>query len=525
MYNNLKLLKKNIYLLPFFCGFIYFLFIFIKVPIVADRWMEQITYYDLQDTWRVLFDQIRWMQKANARVFSNLLSLLFDKNVYVRAVLNALMMMAFCYLGAYGFRDRSQMSGRKRMLLSVLSVGLTSFVSWNIKTEVYLYATTLYLSSALVVLVNLILLFKCFYVEQAEHKYVTVLYIVQLGTLLWLENVSLVLAGVCTLNAFILYIKEHKINKKALASMAISIIGLLIMYIDVKIAAPGRFGGGVADNFDYYCIVQFVYDNIYVILILILLVNYLFHRIFKTGKMRMLATVFLDILSMAAVLLTLKNIYEIISAGLWIKIPYDWAPFRWQIVKDLFCGLEQLYTVMLVPVTAIFLAILIIVLYNLDIIYEGGAVLISIMISFAFQCMYFVGAGRIEFLTVFGLISMILLLAGGIQLRAENTIKKYVFGIVSSCILVMALIQFDSLYMFVHTQAKIEEERQHIAELVRNEQLLGRWDYSEIVIMPAFSETIDGRCLFSPNPKRDGVHYNIVLRYYDLDLRTEVIFE
>ena len=120
---------------------------------------------------------------------------------------------------------------------------------------------------------------------------------------------------------------------------------------------------------------------------------------------------------------------------------------------------------------------------------------------------------------------MILLLVGDIKLGTENAIKKYVFRIVSSCVLAMMLIQFDSLHMFGYTQAKIEEEHQQIAELVRNEQLLGRWDYSEIVIMPAFSETIDDRCSFSPNPKRDGVHYNVVLKYYDLDLRTEVIFE
>lgn len=86
MNKDLKKLSKNIYLLPFFCGFLYFVVIFIKVPVIGDRWMESWTYYDLQDIWRGLFTQAMWMQRANTRVFSNLFSMLFDKNIYQSSI-------------------------------------------------------------------------------------------------------------------------------------------------------------------------------------------------------------------------------------------------------------------------------------------------------------------------------------------------------------------------------------------------------------------------------------------------------
>ena len=527
--NKIKL-REGIYLAPFICGFFYFMYIFIKVPVIDDRWMESWAYYDLQDTWRVLFTQIRWMQGANARVFSNLFSVLFDKNVYVRGMLNAFMLMAFCYLSTFGFRKCLEMDGRKKAFLSLLSVALIAFVSWNIKIEVYLYATTLYLSSVLVVLVNIMLLYKCFYRGHGEKKEFVVLYMFQLGTLLWLENVSLVLAGICTLNVFILYLTEHKINKRALASMIISIIGLLIMYIDIKIAAPGRFGGGAAKNFDYSHITEFIYDNIYIILVLILLTNYFFHEIFKKEKKRVLvlAYIFLDVLSVAAILLVLKSIYEIISADLWVEIPYAWAPFKWQIVDDFFYKINRLFEIMLIPSAVLFLVFLVVILYKLNRIYDGGAMLVAVLLSFAFQCMYYGGAGRIESLTIFGIISLILLLAGNMELKAKSPINRFIFRMVSVCIFACALIQFDSLHMFVHSQAEIGEERQHIAELVHEEQLLGRWDYSETVVMPAFSETIDGRCLLGPpNPEKGNPYYDygIIQRYYDLDPQTKIIFE
>ena len=59
--NKIKL-REGIYLAPFICGFFYFMYIFIKVPVIDDRWMESWAYYDLQDTWRVLFTQI-WISK------------------------------------------------------------------------------------------------------------------------------------------------------------------------------------------------------------------------------------------------------------------------------------------------------------------------------------------------------------------------------------------------------------------------------------------------------------------------------
>ncbi len=453
MNKNLKKLSKNIYLFPFLCGFFYFVVIFIKVPVVEDRWLEKVAYYDLQDTWRVLFTQVRWMQRYNARVFSNLFSMLFDKNIYVRAVLNAFMLMAFCYLSSFGFREYPEKDSHKQVFLSLLSVALIALVSWNIKAEVYLYAATLYLSSALVVLVMFVLLFRCFYRKQSNPKDYTVLCIFQLATLLWLENVSLVLAGVCTLNVLTLYLREHKINKRALVNMVISMIGLSIMYIDARIVVSGRFGNGAIaiENFDYSNIPLFVYNNIYVMLTLVLLVNYIFHQVFEKGKVRMLAGIFLNILSVAALVLVLKNIYEIISAELRVEVPYGWLPFRRQAIDDFFNSVDKLYFIMLVPAALVFIAILIIVLYRLGRIYEGVAILTAILLNFAFQSMYYVGAGRIESLTVFCIISLTLLLAGDIEPEVKNSVKKYGFRTIVAGIIILALIQFDSLHMFVHT--------------------------------------------------------------------------
>ena len=95
MFQNIKEHKVEIGIYALIFGT--FFWIYCTVPPVCDRLIERTVLYDLGNPIFYLFGQIRWFQNANARVLSNIFSIIIDRNIYVRAFVNALMMLGISY--------------------------------------------------------------------------------------------------------------------------------------------------------------------------------------------------------------------------------------------------------------------------------------------------------------------------------------------------------------------------------------------------------------------------------------------
>ena len=74
----------------------------------------------------------------------------------------------------------------------------------------------------------------------------------------------------------------------------------------------------------------------------------------------------------------------------------------------------------------------------------------------------------------------------------------------------------------------ISRERTEIAKLVKDKQRLNEWDYEQdTMYFPAYERTSTGDGLVGKryNPTADDVYYTILLQYYELDIRTNMVYE
>ena len=232
-------IKKN---LIFFIEFIIFFTWLVLIPPVGDRYIEGDIIYEIESSLRYIFGQIRWYCLANGRVLSNFFSFIVDGNIYIRALVNS-MLITSCSVLIYkigvSLNEADECFTR---VFSALSVFL---VAWDIRNEVYFYATTLYVTSFFLVLGVL------YFVKKNEERNLTLaelkyLYIMVFLGGVWIENSSIALLGLFGSLLLYKYIKYKKVEKIYLKCLLIACFGFVFMLASSLFARGGRLNNSAA---------------------------------------------------------------------------------------------------------------------------------------------------------------------------------------------------------------------------------------------------------------------------------------
>lgn len=512
--------KEIAYFFPFIGGGAYYFIIFITMPAILDRWMESFTHYDLQDAWRLVCTQYFWLKLANARIFSNLFSAIVDPNIYIRGIVDSFMLMLFCYLTVFGCRDKSKMSAKEKFVLSLTAVSLTTLVDWNTKQEVYFYAATLYISSVLLVTIIIVLMYRLFWADVKEESF-AYLYIVLAVSALWLESVSFVATCLCAINMAALYIKRKKIDWKAVICFGISFIGLLVMYLSIKKSQGWRFTQSVRQNFSYESL-YFVQRNIGIIITFLVVINIVYHQRFKSRMIHKVIYWILNIIIGFSIILGIENVYQVIAADVPDLDPnaFGWQTIEWSGGERFFLKIHQILETLFVLILVFLIIVLCLLFKKITKNVESIAVLFATLASLAMS--YKFGGGRIGHLAISMFIFLILTVFKNVNFETRNHCARRIMTAGFSLFLFVTFINCDTMYIYSHNQAEIASERQRVADLVRDEQLLGRWDYENMTaVMPRY-ESVFGAD--KTNPDIASGYYYIILKYYKLDNKTQLIF-
>lgn len=512
-----NLLNEKFDILLFGATFLFFVYVFSVMPPIADRWMEGIAYYHTEDPWRFLFAQIRWMQIANARIFSNIFSAIVDRNIYVRAIINSLMIVLSL------IDIRKICGGRKNKYETIIMLSCLLFFSWGIKQEVYLYATTLYVSSVFLLVRAMKYLFNAFDNEMVDTRK---LYILEFFTSVWLENISVMVVVLSACLLLIYYIKNKKIHKELLISTCISILGLAVMYLTSKNATQGRLQEKVMPCLDWNRLFQLFYDNIGLFILCSILMCIVFIKYKRENGNRYLnyLQIFMwIIISALEIILASRQIYSIVSHDPkdyeYVKIVFGWSAFQRDVIENFYGKLFSLASILF---PFIFAVGVISYIYCMDIIRERVRGLIYLLMFIFGILIDVVGmqkGNRISYPGIFALVGMICLL-----LKHLDKMKEGIVGAICVVVFLFSIINAEQLLMTVYEAHEIEEERTAIANLVKDKQRLDEWDYDICVTMPKYDE----KKLFGKErlqPDESNFAYDILLKYYGLNKGTKIIFK
>ena len=517
MRNKIIGFSKNYFI--YILEFLFFFYIFYITPPICDRWIEKSIYSTFEYPFRYVIGQIRWAQIANARVFSNCFSYFVDYNIIVHSFVNATMMVFLSISGIL-------ISGRGDKLTKLISVLLPLMLSFGIWREVYFYATTLYLSTACIVLFWIIYMCRKKWSEYKNSTKIKI-FIALIVSSLWLENLSLLL----TVMFFCYFIyhscKNKRISFEYLAYLFCAVCGLAVMLISSVYAKLGRInqeqgvsGWSVARGRLHYTYEQdsFLFMILALVMICFFLKkNHLVHRIQLIGWL----VILFDSLANSMVYL-----YRIISVDPkdveFVVSTFGWENFKSYGIDRIVGTIEALNDKLIV-----FIILYIIVscsfVINSFCKFKKAETALGISLLCALVTAVSLNYGdRLYSLYLFILSVLIVILASeSSALQEKAVVKLYPF------LLVILFIQAFTKLIFINKQYEIANERKDIAQNVAIMQAEGSWNYDSYVIMPKMSENSIGEELAGGNRKNPLVgdaYYKILLKYYGLDENTRIVF-
>lgn len=528
-----QVIKKN---LIFFIEFIIFFTWLVLIPPVGDRYIEGDIIYEIESSLRYIFGQIRWYCLANGRVLSNFFSFIVDGNIYIRALVNS-MLITSCSVLIYkigvSLNEADECFTR---VFSALSVFL---VAWDIRNEVYFYATTLYVTSFFLVLGVL------YFVKKNEERNLTLaelkyLYIMVFLGGVWIENSSIALLGLFGSLLLYKYIKYKKVEKIYLKCLLIACFGFVFMLASSLFARGGRLNNSAAvANIQ----IRNVYRNIIEILVdnnaILLCLSVIFLLVIWINKEKIKGFILWFsawlVSCVYSVIIFLRQIYAIINTDLSestnVQLIIGWEKFQSDVLDDFFTYFDLLYKYTIPFLLLLILVSLVYVFFILERTGELLALLLMILLSGLIHILNINVGARIYSLAIYLLIALCAILMSQIKngmAVVSNKLKKtlMIFFVLTT----IFVIDLDSF--FVKRQVDVEKERLEIAKVIRERQLLGEWDFNQIVNFPEFTKDAMGRRMLIEledgssrvNPSNNDVYYKFMLQHYKLDEKTKILF-
>lgn len=508
---------------------------FFNTPPVCDRWIEGVA-YEFGDTLRYLWSEVYWVSYVNTRFLSNFFSYLIDNTITLHAVFNSIMLTCISVITLFLCKPNST---RDKTLLAVFSGFCLTLVSRGIYKEVYFYASTLYLSSFLIICAILMLDLKLAE-NKATKRETNFLYVMIFIGSTWLESDIFTILAVTGV-IWLVNSLEHKQNDKKtffpfIFSLICSFAMIVITYCVHKDRKLARSGGEI--RFTIEPIVNLIRDNsfLFVILSVLMILNIvkikkecrLSHN--KKRGFRWLLQIILWSIILVGNLVSCANyIYEVlrIDPNDMLKTACGWFSVQNNSIEGFFNVFMEISHVIF-PVFIIFAVISIIyVFYVTKRQLVGVPILLMGCAGTVIVVLGLYPGDRITSGSIFSLIILVGLLAQNIQSKEDAESLSKHWHVCYCCIGIIACINVHSVFIFLHSQNEVAEKRQMIADEVKKQQALGMWDYDSFVIMPIYCANAAGMELVGEarkNPINIDAYYPFLLHYYDLDADTKILF-
>lgn len=498
--------KKNRWVYPYIVLFTYFFQLFLRTPKIGDRIMEDTAVVSLESGWRFILTQAYWIKGANLRILSNIFSAIVDPNIYISSFVDALLLVAICYL--YQLFTQS-----KNTYVAVIATVSVLFLYKSGVNETYFYAKTLYLSATLLVLIFI-------YEYLKEEKKYERLYFLQIVGLFWLETVTVSMVTVCLVGIVVDLWQKKRDSKK----IRLAIFALLLLVIDglaVYLAAPARYTqttyslnlGVGANLFDYAA------NNTYIVLLLSISMVLLFDKERKT-----LVFIVSGLSSLFAIANMMYKLYKIVSADLTVPEPFNWHPIRIQFIDNVYYKLYIFFgtTIGTIVLFSFFAVFFLLLFYGC--IKKGEKTTFIIVLTAVIQLLmyitFFYNQPRIGTMSYFLFVGVIISQVNHWDSLEKYKLKKEVLVGFIICIGFMKMWNYN---IIVDLEHEIAKERIIVTDEVRIKQLMGEWDYDEIMNIPAYVVTVDGYFTGDSNEfyEMNETRRQMLLKYYRLDDRTK----
>lgn len=511
-----KRIKENI--LYVIC-FLIFVYIFYMIPPVCDRWMEGFL-VEFEDPWRYVFCQYRWMQIANGRALSNLFSYFVDKNIIIHTIVNAFMMTGIFYL-VY------QMTKVKSIWRQLTIFACFFIIPWGLQREVYLYATTLFVSAAFLCVISSFLIIRILENDGKNFEKLLCGFCVFLSSL-WLESSSLTVLVMLFLLIFYHKMKKKKVKLCLYFYLIINIIGFAFLFYVAKFAESGRLKNGIGVTIGIGRISFFI-QQYYALFFLLSIVVLLKLFSYSKTKLRSVLIFMWGIVGISTISYALRDIYFSISTDPILgnvedlKLIYGWKKFGFFDLSSFFEKFSELQAIIIFIVLGLSSILLFIFLEKKS---ELENYILSIGMGIGGSAIYFFGleSGNQDRVIFTGIIALIIFIS---ELISDEVVTKKITKTFIVAIVSIAIINCETLITVVNSANNIQQERLTIINEVKVRQALGEWNYNTVVKLPSFDGSsshglVGGQKL---NPNGESVYYDILLKYYGLDERTLVEFE
>lgn len=480
--------------------FLFFFSVFWYTPLVHDAWAGQ-TYNYYPDFIQWLLSRIQGYFFLNGRIIAQIFVGFFERNEVLLDVSNALFMTILIALIDLIFHVR-------KSCFTLMLFSLFLLASVYIRTEIYLYATMIY-----IIPVILFAGFLCFFIyfgkesPLSEKSRFFILCVIGILNSCWIEHSAfafVLVTGVCWMVDFI---KMRKINLPFTVFEGLNGIAFCIMAFSPglrqqrSLSFDGPLSELVRANLGN-TVQAVLYDHKMIFFILLFSCMILMRQ--KCEK-RIGGILWQGAVGSYMGILLLNILYE--------KFPFE-MPEYFIMDASVTCAYGGLWRVTGLLAVVLLIAPLLfhskknILLFSY---FTGICSLIPTIVTPNF-------GHRICF---FAVAIMILVTAGTIaDLQLNGTRVKRFFQILFAFIL---FVQIDSYSILMANIHKIQQEREKRIELVKAEQAMGRWDFNKTLILPTFS----GDQLYmgaSPQPYYDQIHHQAFLDFYDLSCDTKVLF-
>lgn len=490
--DRLKIKHSVVYLMVFAL----FVYIFRKIPLIQDAWAGQI--YNSSTNF------VNWIGRCfplyftlNGRIIATIFVGFFERNEWLLDLANAIFMTAIVYL-------LENLSTKKKNIFSIsLSLLFVLLVSANIRTEVYFYATMIYIMP--VVWFFSFIMYVPVYLKDRRISRFAVLCVLGILNAGWIEHCGFAYVFMVGISWLIYTVKNRKVNLRFTFFEFLNGITFLIMAFSPGLRLQRNLESSensVITNIKLTLQAVIFEHKFFAFVLVIICAVY----VGKTWKNKV-AIIIYQTIAFAYALLFLNDIF---STYLGIKC--------FSHIGELDCLQKGYRGIICIGIASVTIVLLLIALCTAKqrkkMLFIFGTAIFSFLPTiftpnFSYRTCFFGG---------------ILLMSLAEMLFYEINIEQKHVRDISNIILILALAVQIDLYMILTANiSQIQEEREARIEQVKDKQRIGDWDYNKTLILPSFSPDL----LYagaSPEPYYDIIHYNIFLNFYGLNPDTLVIF-
>ena len=486
-------------------------YIFMQIPKVNDRWMEGVIVSKYADPIRYIWYQVKFSMVANGRIVSNLLGAVMQKNFYLCAIFNAVMIVLACY-----YMVELVKNNNSKTFTILLAFFMMLAVSDATYQEVYYYAGTLYIGA---MLISVMLI----YYYHKKNR-LGVLVSILLGAL-WAEHLAISLVVVTFIWCISAWIREKQIPEREILYFLISLLGFLFMYLcithartDVSVTKPiipKEILGNIMRRWEQNSIVVFVWS--------IILFVFFTQKMKDKKIIRFFVVCIYGLFAFIATCVFFNEIYSILAtrfpydsyAIITLYEPLDNAFLAELFKKGMFFVRNNAEVWIICACVGIFAAIL-----------TSNNKMLLLEVAMMMLAASFIDLSGIQTGARIASLGLFLLICFGMLIWAEVKIDSMkIKRIIIAALMIPIFLRVSRELIFAESAHEIEKNRLQIIEQVRFKQLMNEWNYDEVVHLPAFTRNIDGRTLWGGNPKINSPHYIVFLEHYKLGRRTIVVFK